>query len=88
MPSAFSDFLLKLVSNKVFDRIEPAYARYVAGKGKLKTIEVWKFNRQVRIVESPTLLRIQMNSLFLLHWTSDEWKRSTDTRSNRHGSWN
>ncbi len=22
-----------------------------------------------------------MNSPFLLHWTSDEWKRSTDTRS-------
>jgi glucoamylase len=44
-------------------------------------IEVWKFNHQVQTVEGPTLLRIQTNSPFLLHWTSDEWKHSTDTRS-------
>jgi polyphosphate glucokinase len=33
------------------------------------------------MVPAGTLLRIQANSPFLLHWTSDEWQSSTDTRS-------
>ena len=66
---------------KVFDRIDAAYDRYVAGSFERNAIEVWKFNRQVQMVPAGTLLRIQANSPFLLHWTSDEWQTSTDTRS-------
>jgi glucoamylase len=32
-------------------------------------------------VSPGTLLRIQANSPFLLHWTSDDWQHSEDTRS-------
>jgi glucoamylase len=67
---------------KVFDLIEAAYDRYVLGNGKRRPIEVWKFNRQVQMVESGSILRIQASSPFLLHWTSDDWQHSTDTRSN------
>lgn len=66
---------------QVFDLIEPAYDRYVRGKGKRKAIEVWKFNRQVRTVAAGTLVRIQADSPFLLHWTNDEWQHPIDTRS-------
>ena len=66
---------------KVFDRIEPVYERYVSQKRERRQIEVWKFNRQIRTVAGGTLLRIQANSPFLLHWTSDEWQHSTDDRS-------
>jgi len=66
---------------KVFDRIEAAYDRYVAGILERKSIEVWKFNRQVPKVSAGKLLRIQADTPFLLHWTSDEWKTSTDTQS-------
>ena len=66
---------------KVFDRIDAAYDRYVSGSVERNAIEVWKFNRQVQMVPAGTLLRIQANSPFLLHWTSDEWQTSTDTRS-------
>lgn len=66
---------------QVFDLIEPAYDRYVRGKGKRKAIEVWKFNRQVRTVAAGVLLRIQADSPFLLHWTNDEWQHPIDTRS-------
>jgi glucoamylase len=45
------------------------------------SIEVWKFNRQVPQAVPGTLLRIQMDKPFLLHWTSDGWESSTDTRS-------
>jgi len=70
---------------KVFDLIDPAYDRYVIGKGDRKPIEVWKFNRQVRSVPAGSLLRIQANLHFLLHWTNDEWQHPIDTRSNATG---
>jgi len=66
---------------KVFDRIDAAYDRYVAGSLERNSVEVWKFNRQVPAVHAGTLLRIQADKPFLLHWTSDEWQSSTDTRS-------
>jgi glucoamylase len=66
---------------KVFDLVEPAYDRYVGRNGERKTLEVWKSNRQVQIVSPGTLLRIQANSPFLLHWTGDDWQHSKDTRS-------
>jgi len=66
---------------KVFDRIEAAYNRYVVGSLERNAIEVWKFNRQVPAVPAGALLRIQADMPFLLHWTSDEWQSSTDTRS-------
>jgi len=66
---------------KVFDCIDAAYDRYVAGSLERSAIEVWKFNRQVPMVSAGTFLRIQRDMPFLLHWTSDEWQNSTDTRS-------
>ena len=69
----------------MFDLIEPAYDRYVRGKGQRKAIEVWKVNRQVRTVTAGALLRIQADSPFLLHWTNDEWQHPIDTRSKATG---
>jgi glucoamylase len=67
--------------HRVFDLVEPVYERYVTGTGKRKTIEVWKPNHQVQTVRAGALLRIQADSPFLLHWTSDDWQNSKDTRS-------
>jgi hypothetical protein len=69
----------------VFLAIQPAplsvYDHYARHNGERKTIEVWKFNQQVQMVEAGTSLRIQANSPFLLHWTKDDWWRATDTPS-------
>jgi glucoamylase len=70
-----------IADGRVFDLVEPVYDRYVRDKGERKAIEVWKLNRQVQMVEAGTILRIQANSPFLLHWTKDDWRRSTDTSS-------
>jgi len=61
--------------------VEAAYERYVQGIGERKTMEVWKSNRQVQMVSPGTLLRIQADFPFLLHWTSDDWQSSADMRS-------
>ena len=66
---------------RVFDRVEPAYERYVGGKGQRRSIEVWKANRQVAAAPAGAVLRIQAGSPFRLHWTADEWRRSIDTDS-------
>ena len=67
---------------KVVDVIEPVYDRYVRGVGERSSVEVWKFNRQIRTAVAGALLRIQADSPFLLHWTDDEWQHSADTRAN------
>jgi glucoamylase len=51
------------------------------GNLERRAIEIWKFNRQVQKVTPGTLLRIQADKPFLLHWSSDEWESSTDSRS-------
>ena len=70
---------------KSCDLIEAVYDRYVRGQGQRDPMEVWKFNRQVPSIEIGTRLRIQADSPFLLHWTTDEWLHSTDARSRATG---
>ena len=70
---------------KSCDLIEAVYDRYVRDQGQRDPMEVWKFNRQVPSIEIGTRLRIQADSPFLLHWTTDEWLHSTDTRSTATG---
>jgi glucoamylase len=70
-----------VADGRVFDLVEPVYDRYVGHKGERKAIEVWKLNRQVRMVEAGTILRVQANSPFALHWTKDDWRGSIDTPS-------
>ena len=70
---------------RVFDLIDAVYDRYVAGRVERKAIEVWKFNRQVPAAPAGALLRVQADSPFILRWTTDEWRHSTDTRSSATG---
>jgi len=66
---------------KSCDLVEAVYDRYVRGHPTHPLIEVWKFNRQVPAITIGTRLRIQADLPFLLHWTTDEWLHSIDTRS-------
>ena len=70
-----------VADGQVFDLVEAVHERYVRGSGERKTMDVWKPNRQIQTVPAGTLLRIQANSPFLLHWTSDDWQHSKDVRS-------
>lgn len=64
----------------VFDRIPEVAERYLKGKGR-KDLEVWKFNRRVRLMTAGETLRVQAPAPFLLHWTLDEWKTVIDTEA-------
>ncbi|HXZ80243.1 MAG TPA: glycoside hydrolase family 15 protein [Terriglobales bacterium] len=66
---------------RVFDCLPLIHERYAGGSGQRKSIEVWKFNRQVRSVPAGGRLRILAASEFILHWTKDEWETANDTHS-------
>ncbi len=48
---------------------------------KCKSLEVWKFNRQVEKIDPGHTLRIQATAPFQLHWTRDNWHTTEDTSS-------
>jgi len=74
--------LLRSVYDKqVFDRIPAVADRYLKGDEVCKLLEIWKPNRQTRIVRTGYVLRIQAQTSFRLRWTRTEWKTTEETKS-------
>jgi glucoamylase len=57
----------------VFDRIEPAYQRYVAAPVPSR-YEIWTFRHQTRVIAHMKTLRVLTAARALVHWTSNGWK--------------
>src|SRR5262249_51362684 len=68
------------VDGRVFDLIPEVADRYQRRKACVP-LEVWKFNRQVRVMQAGRRLRIQVSAPFRVRWTIDEWQHVHDTRS-------
>lgn len=64
----------------VFDRIAAVADRYLSG-GRHKELQIWKFNRQARIVPAGATLRIQDPTPFRLRWSLTDWDLSADSES-------
>ncbi len=74
--------LLRSVSDgHVFDLIPEVANRYLGDRKACQLFEIWKPNRQVRVVKRGSTLRIQVPARFRLHWTGDEWRTVNDTVS-------
>ena len=65
----------------VFDRIPAVADRFLRPRRGRRRLEVWKPNRQARSVAAGSVLRIQAEEPFRLHWSSDGWKTVSDTES-------
>jgi len=81
---AHSEYIKLLRSahdRKVFDRIPEVADRYLGGRQGRQIFEVWKRNRQVRVVKRGYILRIQMPAPFRLRWSDDEWQTVKDAAS-------
>jgi glucoamylase len=68
------------VDGRIFGLISEVSDRYHYGR-KEPSLEIWKFNRQVRSVRAGEILRIQAGSPFRLRWTLDEWQQIQDSDS-------
>ena len=66
---------------KVFALNDGVKKRYITNRAKSARIEIWKPNYQVQEVEKGATLRIQAQTSFRLHWTSDDWKTTQDNDS-------
>ena len=53
----------------------PEVAKHYGNRRRTRPLEIWKFNRQVRIDTSRRNSADTAASLFRLHWTCDEWER-------------
>ena len=63
---------------KVFDRIEPAFQRYVNGGKRDCALEIWTFRHRSRRVPAGRSLRIITNAPARIHWSADDWKSTND----------
>jgi glucoamylase len=74
--------LLRSASDgRVFDLIPEVASRYIGDRKACQRFEIWKPNRQVRVVKKGYTLRFQVPAPFRLHWTGDEWRSVDDTAS-------
>jgi glucoamylase len=76
--------LRSTADGKVYDAIPEVAKRYLGERGKRKQLEVWKPNRHVRFMRVGEILRVQGETAFVLHWSSDNWKTVQDTQSSQN----
>jgi glucoamylase len=81
---AHAEYIKLLRSTKdgqVYDLIPEVARRYLGERPKRTRLEVWKPNRHVRFMKTSETLRVHGEDAFTLHWSTDEWKTATDTKS-------
>ena len=68
----------------VFDRIEPAYQRYVAAP-VLSRYEIWSFRHQTRLIAATKTLRLLTAARAIVPWTHNQWEDAHDLESKPTG---
>jgi glucoamylase len=64
----------------VFDRVEPAYQRYVA-QPIPSSYEIWSFRHQTRLIPPGKTLRLLADARAVVRWSDDGWENAHDTES-------
>ena len=71
--SEYIKLLRSIDDNCVFDYIPAVAERYLGDRSNCKSLEIWKFNRQVRKIKTGQTLRIHGLAPYQLHWSADNW---------------
>jgi glucoamylase len=77
------------VDGKVFDRIDPVYARYCDPEGRKRRrtgLEIYSFRRPIQRIGAGNTLRILDEKRFEVRWTGDGWQTVNTARSRNWGS--
>ena len=77
------------VDGRVFDRIEPVYARYCDPEGRKRRrtgLEIYSFRRPIQRIGAGNTLRILEEKQFEVRWTGDGWQTANTTASRSLGS--
>ncbi|MFZ1084733.1 MAG: glycoside hydrolase family 15 protein [Terracidiphilus sp.] len=81
--------LRSALDGKVFDRIDPVYARYCEAEGRSRTrknLEIFSLRRPIQRISAGDSLRILDESHFELIWSNDGWQTTHTTASRSLGS--
>ncbi len=81
--------LRSAVDGRVFDRVEPVYARYCEPEGRLalhRNLEIYSLRRPIQKMKAGTALRILDPAPFSVTWSTDGWKTVNFTPSRSLGS--
>jgi glucoamylase len=81
--------LRSALDGKVFDRIDPVYARYCEAEGRGRTrknLEIFSLRRPIQKVSAGDTLRILDENHFELIWSDDGWQTTHTTASRSLGS--
>jgi glucoamylase len=81
--------LRSALDGKVFDRIEPVYARYCEPEGRKvlrRDLEIYTERRPIQRIPAGTTLRIIFEDRFALTWSADGWKTVNVIQSGCLGS--
>jgi glucoamylase len=62
----------------VFDRIDPAFQRYVVGGKRDCSLEMWTFRHRTRRVAAGRNLRLILRANARVRWTTDNWQHEQD----------
>ena len=68
----------------VFDRVEPAYQRYVA-QPVPSGHEIWSFRHQTRHIPRKKTLRLLTEAPAIVRWSSDAWRNVHDSQTRLSG---
>ena len=81
--------LRSAVDGKVFDRIDPVYARYCEPAGRRlvrRGLEIYTLRRPIQRLPAGSTLRIIDAGRFTVTWTTDNWKTVNTTHAESQGS--
>ncbi len=81
--------LRSALDGKVFDRIEPVYARYSDPQGRralCRDVEIYTLRRPIQRIDAGNKLRILDGGKFEVIWSVDNWKTTNTTAPRNIGS--
>lgn len=81
--------LRSVADGKVFDRIDPVYARYIDPEGRKKlrrNVEIYSRLRPIQKIAAGNTFRILDENKFELVWSTDGWQTFATTPGSSMGS--
>ena len=76
--------LRSLHEGRVFDTPPQTTERYLI-KGTKSPCVVWRFNLKIRTISAGKTLRVETLKPAMIHWSSDEWRTTSDARTRDTG---
>jgi glucoamylase len=72
---------------RCFDRVDPAFQRYVANPVKSRH-EIWSFRHRLRRMPPERILRIILDTEATVTWSNDGWVKTNQTDAIRNSTLN